>query len=277
MEPLHSYDESSTGVKRFSHWLLSEARAAKVATMNPFKRWGARHPQISLVVLVIVVLGAVGGFAVARTQVQNRAVAEANAAAAKAAAEKAATEAKAAADIAAAEAKVAADMQRSCLLGTECVVGNKGPGGGVVFYDAGSMQPWGRYLEAAPAGWAGGSKDPNRMWCNIVDTKINGASGVEIGDGKANTDEMVNACSSGAGVMASRYAGGGKTDWYLPSKNELDAMYKEQVRVGGLGPDGYWSSSQYDSSIAWLLLSATGGQYSPLKRYENGVRPVRAI
>ncbi|MFM8835538.1 MAG: hypothetical protein ACKOFM_01575, partial [Actinomycetota bacterium] len=34
--------------------------------------------------------------------------------------------------------------------GTGCSVGSVGPGGGVVFYDAGSPQWWGRYLEAWP-------------------------------------------------------------------------------------------------------------------------------
>ena len=32
--------------------------------------------------------------------------------------------------------------------GTGCRVGSKGPAGGVVFYDAGSPQWWGRFLEA---------------------------------------------------------------------------------------------------------------------------------
>ena len=32
--------------------------------------------------------------------------------------------------------------------GTGCRVGSVGPGGGIVFYDAGSMQWWGRFLEA---------------------------------------------------------------------------------------------------------------------------------
>ena len=32
--------------------------------------------------------------------------------------------------------------------GTNCKVGDVGPGGGIVYYDAGSMQWWGRFLEA---------------------------------------------------------------------------------------------------------------------------------
>ena len=36
-----------------------------------------------------------------------------------------------------------------------CAVGLKGPGGGRVFYDAGSVQPWGRFLEVAPQRWNG--------------------------------------------------------------------------------------------------------------------------
>ena len=35
--------------------------------------------------------------------------------------------------------------------GENCAVGERGPKGGIIFYDAGSQQWWGRYLEAQPA------------------------------------------------------------------------------------------------------------------------------
>jgi hypothetical protein len=43
-----------------------------------------------------------------------------------------------------------------------CTVNTVGPGGGVVFYDAGSPQSWGRFLEVAPWNW-GPADQPE--WC----------------------------------------------------------------------------------------------------------------
>jgi hypothetical protein len=34
-----------------------------------------------------------------------------------------------------------------------CAINLKGPGGGRIFYDAGTTQPWGRFLEVAPQNW----------------------------------------------------------------------------------------------------------------------------
>jgi hypothetical protein len=34
-----------------------------------------------------------------------------------------------------------------------CAINLKGPGGGRIFYDAGTPQPWGRFLEVAPQNW----------------------------------------------------------------------------------------------------------------------------
>jgi hypothetical protein len=49
--------------------------------------------------------------------------------------------------------------------GNSFVVGDIGPGGGLVFFDAGSAQAWGQFLECAPAGWFGsGEDDPVLPW-----------------------------------------------------------------------------------------------------------------
>jgi len=118
-------------------------------------------------------------------------------------------------------------------------LGGVGPGGGVVFYDAGAEQDWGRYLEAAPVGWSK-SRRFTATWCiDAVDV----ATGAEIGDGADNTDAIMDTCDrSGitAAEVASRYRGGRKRDWYLPSRAELDALVSSGlVKIQGL----YWTAT----------------------------------
>ena len=64
---------------------------------------------------------------------------------------------------------------------------------------------------------------------------------------------------SGAGItyaagLARAYNGGVYTDWYLPSKDELNKLYLNKVVIGGFAggfPDGfYWSSSEDSSTTA---------------------------
>ena len=56
-----------------------------------------------------------------------------------------------------------------------------------------------------------------------------GATGTAIGTGSANTDAIILAQgateTSYAAGLARAYTGGGYTDWFLPSKDELNLMY----------------------------------------------------
>lgn len=223
------------------------------------------------------------------------------AAADKAAADKAAADAKAAADKAAADA-----LSKTCVAGGICLVGNTGPGGGIVFYDAGSQQSWGRYLEYAPYTW---SKSPRVFnWCNVndfyftgtvTDSVLRATLGFEIGKGKANTDLMVAGCTSGAAVQARAYRGGGKSDWFLPSMDELNELCKfanhqatgdPKIEClpsksllgsrGGLeGGTKFWSSSEYDANFAWSLYFYVANRGTHPKGSDDllTVRPVRAF
>ena len=92
------------------------------------------------------------------------------------------------------------------------------------------------------------------------------------------------ASSDYAAGMASAYAGGGLTDWFLPSKDELNAMYTYSL-VGGFNSATYggftsvccWSSSQASASTAWTQSLLNGSQYGGGKYGTLGVRPVRAF
>ena len=175
----------------------------------------------------------------------------------------------------------------TCAQGGTCVVGNTGPGGGIVFYvqTATAAAPW-RYLEAAPNTWSGGITDPLIPWCNITDAFVpNLLTGSTAtiqtanarGAGYSNTQKMLRGCAFGAANAAAAYNGGGKSDWHLPSLDELDQLYEARTTVGGFVEGGYWSSSEFATYLAWSPNFGNGGQYVDVKLNSNYVRPVRAF
>lgn len=113
----------------------------------------------------------------------------------------------------------------ACAAGGACAVGDTGPGGGTVFYDAGSQQSWGRYLEIAKSGWNGAGETTAR-WCSVAlaNTALNVLTD-GIGQGLANSTTIANSCGEGAAFISRNYNGGGKTNWYLPTPAEFGLMY----------------------------------------------------
>ena len=172
----------------------------------------------------------------------------------------------------------------TCAQGGVCAVGDTGPGNGKVFYDAGSMQSWGRYLEAAPNTWSGGTADPTLPWCvggvDPLASVPGGAPGTAIGMGWPNTERIARYCDSGAAVAARGYHGGGKADWFLPSRDELAALLPARNSVSGLSPSFYWSSSQWDGfpADAWEInVGGAWDGFTVLKSSSTEVRPIRAF
>ena len=130
-----------------------------------------------------------------------------------------------------------------------CEVFDKGPGGGFVFYNAGSRQPWGQYLEGAPGGWADSSGGQTSYpWCPDTDKNFSTQLGTStaIGSGPANTTAIIAVCGANSAAGAARaYSGGGLHDWALASLDELDLMYDFRDELSMYGWN-YWSSSQHD-------------------------------
>ena len=75
-----------------------------------------------------------------------------------------------------------------------------------------------------------------------------GATGTAIGTGLANTISIISiqggTPTSYAAGLARAYNGGGYTDWYLPSKDELTKVYYNMDIIGGFTSDHYWSSTE---------------------------------
>jgi hypothetical protein len=188
---------------------------------------------------------------------------------------------------------------------TVCNIGDIGPGGGIVFYDAGKDEYWGRYLEMAPQACEG-VKLP---WRPVGNTKTvyQGSSGQTaaqlrvlakgVGMGQFNT--RIITLALGAGGYAAKYAEdlscSGVDDWFLPSKDELDLAYNrlaqnrvggQNTPVGGFNKGYYWTSSDYNNSTAWSQYFMDGQQFDRVQTLSGNrlppanpfrVRPIRAF
>jgi hypothetical protein len=111
-------------------------------------------------------------------------------------------------------------------------------------------------------------------------TTITGADGTAIGTGNQNTIDIMAGCAT-AGIAA-RLCGdlvqGGYSDWYLPSKDELNQLYLNRVAIGGFQNASYWSSSEVDANTAWYQLFYNSGQLISNAKINNGlVRAVRSF
>lgn len=162
-------------------------------------------------------------------------------------------------------------------------IGDRGPAGGWIFYDKGSTSDGWRYLEAAP-------EDQESAEWGCYEKSIPGAKGIAIGTGKANTAAIIKSCKKAktAARICKAYRGGGKNDWFLPSIDELDLMYKNlhKNNIGGFSNSQiwtpthncYWSSSE---ESAYLACNQDFDDGSPSGGYDKSipfrVRAVRAF
>ena len=169
-------------------------------------------------------------------------------------------------------------------------VGGKGPAGGYIFYDCdadntedggagedglkSSECGW-RFLEAAP-------EDLSRKyaWGPNDATTYNTKTG--IGEGQNNTnilkDKEIDKFPAAQACV--QYKGGGFTDWFLPSRDELKAMYTNLTKEdkGGKWQDyGNWSSSEGDYADAYYVIMSTGSAIDYTRSVDYYVRPVRAF
>jgi len=208
-------------------------------------------------------------------------------------------------------------------------VGDRGPGGGFIYYvnqsgfDCGATysstgSPTGgkcKYLEVAPDGWNGGS-DPQKVWAvtayqntdvsAITNESFPWNSGLGVGLGYKNSIAIVaqngayNASSNDYAAGAARaYAGGSKSDWYLPSNAELNLLCLWQrglaplvtatcsggslnsatygASSAGFTNNTFWSSSEGSLTYS-IRIHFVGGGTTQFEKYQTQrVRPVRAF
>lgn len=159
-------------------------------------------------------------------------------------------------------------------------IGKMGPGGGVIFYASqsgfevtGTDSFTAYYLEAAPANMA-----TTLAWASSGFTSIDIAgTATAIGTGKENTRLILATDANAPAAKAcNEYSNGGKSDWFLPSKDELIEMYKAKTHLGILSGT-FLSSTQHSINIAHGWSLGTGYDTTIDKSYNMDVRAVRAF
>ena len=146
--------------------------------------------------------------------------------------------------------------------------------GGIIFYLDGN----GGGLIAAPT-----DQGMAEWGCNGI--TISGADGITIGTGAQNTSDIEADCTTSgtAADICANLSLGGYSDWYLPSKDELNEMYLNIANgsllgnVGGLNFSYYWSSTEIDSNDVWVQFFQTLYQSNHTKNSTYYVRAVRAF
>ena len=167
---------------------------------------------------------------------------------------------------------------------------DRGPAGGWIFYINPNYETDGwRYLEAAPVDQNGGA---TMTWSS--DTTNLAGTNIGIGTGKANTESIIaqNNGASSAAKVCRDYQGGGYSDWFLPSQDEIwqmcwvlhSRMYDTidnpaygTNRVGGFINTYYWSSTEFGSGNAMYHRFATGQSNNTNKTASYRVRAIRAF
>ena len=178
-------------------------------------------------------------------------------------------------------------------------VGDTGPAGGKIFYvKAGTVYPDPKYYEASPielekCRWVGnllGEADD----AGAVDYQVTGAFGTAIGTGQANTTailavpslpQFTGQVSVPAASAANNYTVGIYGNWFLPSKDELNALHLSKVLSIYSGEHFYWSSSQHSDEgridCAWAQDFGDPEVFQTEENkghnYRTYVRPVRSF
>jgi len=114
-----------------------------------------------------------------------------------------------------------------------------------------------------------------------------GATARSLFDGLTNTDEIIAqtllpADTTYAAGIARLFAGGGFSDWYLPSIWEFRMIYNSATIVNKvLGSTNgilnlyYWTSTEAAANSARVFVNSDGTQFNNVKSANAGVRAVR--
>jgi uncharacterized protein (TIGR02145 family) len=161
-------------------------------------------------------------------------------------------------------------------------IGDVGPGGGIIFYrsDVGFTMTddnsKAHYLEVATQ-----NITSSLAWSTKLRTEYNisiPGTGTAIGTGRKNTELILaKDVNAPAAKACSNLSAGEKNDWFLPSKDELEQLYKNKNIISDAAAKFYWSSSEQSIAVAYAQNFSDGKQSPDYKDSKNLVLAIRAF
>jgi hypothetical protein len=169
----------------------------------------------------------------------------------------------------------------------ESIIGSAYDGGIISYLFQSGDSGW---VEGETHGLVAAAEDQSTViaWITGGSTQstFNGGTSTLIATGQANTAAMMGQTGyeGGAAKVCYDYTNiedgtGVFSDWYLPSKDELNKMYinLKSENVGGFSDENYWSSSEQITTTAFAQSFGSGIQDSTTKSDNCRVRAVRTF
>lgn len=121
---------------------------------------------------------------------------------------------------------------------------------------------------------SGGADSISKRWANSISANEGATS---LTDGLANTNQLIADTQrlNPAAAYCYHLNLHGKTDWFLPARDELNVLYLNRTAIARFASAGYWSSSENNSGSAWRHGFNDGLQASSNKANDFSVRCVR--
>ena len=116
---------------------------------------------------------------------------------------------------------------------------------------------------------------PAQWWNGTITTLVGTTE-----SGRSNTQKIVTAQGTSRNYAALECANSnrsGFTDWFLPSKEELNRLFKQKNVVGGFASNDYWSSSLFLDGYPFGQHFGTGHQNYNIENYFYFVRAIRSF
>jgi uncharacterized protein YjdB len=148
-------------------------------------------------------------------------------------------------------------------------------GGGIIAYILQPVDPG--YIAGQFGALIAAPTDQGSVQWGCYGTLL-GSTSQTLGSGAANTVSVSASCGAGtAARLCADLVLGGYSDWYLPSKNELDRLRANRATIGGFVSGSYWSSSESTVNNALAVNFNTGNAQSIAKNEAYNVRAIRSL